>query len=183
MKYGTWTLGQIEALLNKLGEENAKRLLREEVSVQFVSRATYPITMNYAQSLADMIAAGKYNNVNENITAKNFPITGVGTVNLEIVLFQPNFQPNRDIESDDVVKEMDQMGLRPATLPELCAYGATYPEPQREFLIVGLDSSWVRPSGDRVVPYLAGWLDERYMDLVGRDAKWHADHRFAAVRM
>lgn len=27
MKYGTWTLGQTEALLNRLGEDNARRLL------------------------------------------------------------------------------------------------------------------------------------------------------------
>ncbi len=35
MKYADWTRGQDEALLNIIGEENAKKLLRGEVSVKF----------------------------------------------------------------------------------------------------------------------------------------------------
>lgn len=142
------------------------------------TRNAYPVTTDYGQSLADMIAAGKYDWTNESITAENFPVQGEGTVKLEIVLFHPN----RDIESEDVVKELDQMGLRPATLPELCAYGAKYPETQREFPIVALGSSWVGPDGDRCVPCLDGFSQERYLDLGYWDDGWDADCRFAAVR-
>ncbi len=36
MKYGNWTFGQIEALLNRLGEDNARKLLGcREVTVTF----------------------------------------------------------------------------------------------------------------------------------------------------
>lgn len=137
------------------------------------------ITVNYAQSLEEMIAAGKYDWTDEYITAENFQIQGNGVVNLEIVLFHPN----RDIESEDVVKELDQMGLRPATLPELCAYGAKYPETQREFPIVALDSSWVGPSGECPVPCLDGdeCSRERLLDLYYWADEWDADVRFAAV--
>lgn len=35
---------------------------------------TYPISVNYTRTLADMIKAGKYDWVNNKITEKNFPI-------------------------------------------------------------------------------------------------------------
>ena len=35
MKYGSWTLGNIEALINRIGEENARQLLDCKVTVDF----------------------------------------------------------------------------------------------------------------------------------------------------
>jgi hypothetical protein len=144
----------------------------------------YAITVDYTKSLADMIAAGKYNWMNRDITAANFPVTGkglsteqVGTVKLKIVLFHPN----RDIESEDVVKELDQKGLCPATLPELLAYGARYRKTQHKFPILALGSSWVHPLGFRFVPRLQGNSRKRCLQLRGWDMCWHRDCRFAAV--
>lgn len=125
-----------------------------------------------------MIAAGNYDHRNSHITAENFPITGNGQVTTEIVLVHFN----RDIESDDAVKEQEQMGLRPATLPELLAFGAKYPDVQREFPIVALGSSWVDPFGDRHVPSLDRWDDERELYLDYYDDGWDGDCRFLAVR-
>jgi hypothetical protein len=142
------------------------------------TRNAYPVTIDYDQSLADMIAAGKYDWKNEDITAKNFPMQGNGAVNLKIVLIHPN----RNIESEDSVREQDQIGLRPATLPELLAYGAKYPETQREFPIVALGSSWVCPHGYRSVPYLSDWDEERDLCLGDWDGAWGARYRFLAVR-
>lgn len=140
--------------------------------------SSFPVTVDYTKSLKDMIAAGKYDLTDEYITAENFPIQGNGVVNLAIVLFHPN----RYIKSEDVVKELDQSGLRPATLPELCAYGAKYLETQRKFSIVALGSSWVGPRGGRRVPCLRGHSRRRRLRLPCWGGWWDAGCRFAAVR-
>ena len=98
--------------------------------------SSFKVTVDYSKTLEQMIADGKYDWKNSDIKAKNFPLNGQGTtaVNIELVHF------NRNIESDTALAELDKMGLRPATLPELLAFGAKYPDKQREFPIVALGS-------------------------------------------
>lgn len=142
------------------------------------ARNAYPVTIDYVQSLQDMIAAGKYDYANEHITAENFPVKGEGAVNAEVVLVHFD----RPIESDDAVKELAQLGLEPAKLEHLLAFGAKFSKIQREFPIVGLGSSWVRPRGSRHVPCLREDSRMRSLDLYYWDAAWPARFRFAAVR-
>jgi len=40
--------------------------------------------------------------------------------------------------SEEVLARLDKDGYRPAELPEFLAFGATYPEVQRQFSVVGL---------------------------------------------
>lgn len=145
-----------------------------------VARNMYRITVNYALSLPDMIAAGKYPEgaVNQNITVDNFPVKGEGAVDLDAVLLHPN----RDIKTDDALKEMDQLGLRPATLPELLAFGAKYPDIQLQFPIVELADVWVSPRGHRCFAYLHGWDGRRRVRLLYGDGGWPAHCRFLAFR-
>jgi hypothetical protein len=192
-KYSEWNRGQDEALLNKLGGiENAMKLLdSREVVVQFdavANRATvhaesstrlrFPVTVDYARSLEQMILAGKYGYANPDITAKNFPITGKGIVEEEIILVHFD----RDISSDDAEKELATMGLEPARLEHATAFGAKYPDVQREYPIVFLGSVWTDPDGDRRVPYLDYWDGRRELRLGYRDAQWDRIYLFAAVR-
>lgn len=142
------------------------------------TRNAYPVTVNYAVSLTDMIAAGKYGYANEYITAKNFPIQGEGEVNTEVVLVHFN----RDITSEAVVTELAQMGLEPAKLEHLLAFGSKFPEIQREFPIVALGSSWVGSRGSRCVPFLDYWRAERRLHLYCWVDGWSGNYRFAAVR-
>ena len=138
----------------------------------------YPITINYDLSLAEMIVAGQYGWVNDDITADHFPIQGEGQVEVgvELVHF------NRSMESDDVLKEMDKAGLRPATLAELLAFGAKYPKKQKEFPIIALGSVWQDLFGYRSVPAL--WSDgvRRDLALDCFEFRWSEYFRFAAVR-
>lgn len=138
---------------------------------------TYHVTVDYAKSLPDMIKAGNYGYANEDITPKKFPIQGEGKVDLEIVLVHFG----KDIESDDVLAELDKLGLRAAVLPELLAFGETHPEVQREFPIIAL-GSFANESGNRRVPYLDDWLGRRKLDLCWFVSRWHDRCRFAAVR-
>src|ERR1700677_339132 len=47
----------------------------------------FRLTVDYGQSLPEMIAAGHYDWTNDNITVNRFPITGAGTVSVEARLF------------------------------------------------------------------------------------------------
>jgi hypothetical protein len=92
------------------------------------------------------------------------------------------YHPDRDIESDDVVKELDQMGLKAAILQELCAFGEKYPDIQREFPIVALGSVCVDPDGVRHVPDLDYWGARRLLGLDDWDGEWFPHYRFLAAR-
>jgi hypothetical protein len=88
--------------------------------------------VNYDQSLADDIAAGKYDKVLSNI--ENFPTEGSGqtSVNFTLVHF------NCWISTTSAAASIDSQGLRQATLQELLAFGAKYPDEQRGRCIVEL---------------------------------------------
>jgi len=151
-------------------------MTRESIAdEQFI---VYPVTVNYGLSLAEMIEVGKYDWVNDSITAKHFPFTGEGMAELEVQLV--HFK--RRIESDDAIKKMDGMGLRPLALSELLAFGAKFPEVQREFPIIALGSVWRRRYGSRYVPVLWEYDRERDLDLGWFEGRWLGFYRFAAVR-
>lgn len=140
---------------------------------------SYQLTVDYDRSLAAMVKAGRYVYTNDNITAKNFPIEGSGTVESEGVLVHLD----RYASTEEVEQEIAKRGLRPTTIEELLAFGETYPDVQREFPVVALGSSWV-DRGYRYVPYLWSHVDERslylFSDVPGD--QWSPDYRFLAVR-
>ena len=190
MAADVWT--RLDGAVKKQGgiDEDLHLLARDEgqpmidmiaallVKAGAATRNVYPITVNYAQAFEEMVGAGKYDYRNDCITAVNFPITGEGMVNYEAVLFHPN----RDLESEDAVKEMTQIGLEPAKTEHLLAFGAKFPEIQREFPVVALGSSWVRPHRSRNVPYLDRWFGERDLRLIRWAGEWFAYCRFLALR-
>ncbi len=164
-------------LANKEGECILDLVADHLVKVGAVHRNRYPVQSKH-KSLQDAIAAGKYDYVNGYITAEHFKLEGEIVVDTKLVLYHPD----RDIESDDVVKELDQMGLRPATLQELCAFGEKYPNIQREFPCVALGSVCVVSLGDRNVPYLGYWGAGRRLYLSCWDDVWGPRCRFLAAR-
>ena len=140
----------------------------------------FRVVVNYSQTLEQMIAAGRYDWKNPDITEKHFPIPpskrGKEEVAIELVHF------DRNMESDEVLRELDKAGLRSAELPELLAFGAAHPEKQREFPIVALGSVWQHWHGDRGVASLYGGADERGLGLPWWSVSWGSLYRFAAVR-
>lgn len=168
---------QIHSLVTDDGEIPMDKIADAFAEV-LCSRNIFRVTVDYTQSLAEMIAAGKYDWINPDITADNFPISGNDQVevNLELIHF------NRTMESDDVLKELDKAGLRPATIAELLAFGIKYPEKQREFPVVALGSIWQGRGGDRDVPGLWSLSDVRSLSLSWFESRWDEDCRFAAAR-
>jgi len=157
-----------------LRQELAQRIVRERLIT-----GTFPVSLDYSVTLASLIQAGRYDRVNENINAQNFPATGVGRIETEIVLFHFN----QNMSSEAANCELDQRGYRPATAWELLAFGARYPEEQRKGPIVALGSLRRFPIEIRAVPYLYyGDADGRGLTLASFDGGWGSACRFAAVR-
>lgn len=139
------------------------------------------ITIDYGMSFEDMIAAGKYDWVNDKVTAKKFPVEGIG-----IVQFEPKiFHFDRDISSEDAIEAIRaddrQNPWEPAKIEGLLAYGAKNPEEQRKYPIIGL-CSVAEVDGDRSVPCLGRSSAERGLGLAWWGAGWAGYCRFLAVR-
>ena len=158
-------------------EKIAALIVQSGKPIEQLVENCYKVLVDYGQTLQRMIANGKYDYVNSDITSGNFPTTGNGKQ--EVVVELAHF--GRDMESDAVLKKFEARGLRAATLPELLAFGATYPEKQREFPIVALGSVR-RRDVDRVVPYLNGDGSKRLLYLSWIDNRWNGRCRVAAVR-
>jgi hypothetical protein len=118
-----------------------------------MSQITYPsfsVQVNYDLTVEELVKAGKYSWAMLSINSNNFssPEKDIATIDIFLVNF------NRNLSSEDVVKELDRQGLRPATLKELASLGAQYPHLQYEFPIVALGSPWRDPDGALQVPFL-----------------------------
>jgi hypothetical protein len=141
-------------------------------------RETFPLAVNYDLSVEEAIAAGDYQAVNADISGRNFSWTRRGKVDAEIVLVRFD----QRMSSEDVLRGLEQEGLRAAELPELLAFGAAYPDEQRKFSVVGLGSVWQDRKSYRNVPCLYEASEGRYLDLHWWDDGWYSLSRFAALR-
>ncbi len=150
-------------------------------SVQAIAMGSqFNLSVDYSRTLAEMINAGNYDWADSAITAKDFPLPA--ELSGQKTAVSKLFHFNRDISSDKAIAEMGKAGYRPATLSELLALGAKYPELQRQFPIIALSSVWHGAFGGRRVPYLGVGDYERGLglDWFGRD--WAARCRFLGVR-
>ena len=139
---------------------------------------TYPVMIDYADTFEQRLASGRYDWKNDDINKKNFPVKGDGTVEraLELAHYGKN------MSTDAVLAAIDATGYRPATIEELLAFGAKYPELQREFPIVALGSVWRGWHGLRLVACLDDWDGERDLDLIWTHGDRYRHDRFLAVR-
>lgn len=164
--------------------ERLQLALQEIIEGKFITanvkaNHAYPVVVDYAMSLADMIAAGRYDWTNSDITAGHFPFTGEGKaeVAIELVHFGRVIK-----DGDEGLRELDKMGLRAATLPELLAFGEKYPDMQRQFPVIAFGSVWQDRGGFRDVPGLWKGDRKRSLDLRWFGGGWLKNGRFAAVR-
>ena len=133
----------------------------------------FEITVDHTETLEQMILAGRYDWVNRDITTERFPLKGDGLVTR--VAYLIHF--DRKLSSDDVVDEIRRRGKRPASIQELLAFGARYPNIQRRFLVVALDPSAEVGDQSRVAClYRVG--PRRYLGLVRWDVVWYAYSHF-----
>lgn len=177
MKYGELTLGQIEALVNKLGGvESVYALLRGEHLVTTKVRTHYRLSIDYKRTLSDMIFCGHYDVVDSTITRECFPMKSYGhELHAELIHF------DRSISSSDAVAALKLYSLRPATLAELLAFGERHPFEQLKFSIValGFPAEEYYSTG---VPFLGSTDTLRLLSLDHSVCNWSRHDRFLAVR-
>ncbi len=135
------------------------------------------LIVDYSQTLEVMIAAGRYDWKNNDITAKRFPIEGKGTVEFEAALFHFD----KDISSEDAKKQIEEAGYEVGKIEHVLSFGANYPEEQRKFPIIGLGSVG-KVIGRRGVPYLCGLDSGRGLSFSWWGSGWRAGCRFLGVR-
>jgi hypothetical protein len=189
----SYTAGQLNDVVKLLkkqgGEEGVDRFLRGELMVserigsELKKGDVFRLTVDYSQSLEEMVAAGHYDWKNGNITAKRFPIVGKGVVKFE----SHYFHFDRNISSESAVKEIEGADTAnpwsPAKAEHVLSHGKTFPDEQRKFPIIGLGSV-AKVYGYRLVPVLDGDDSKRslYLNLHLWNADWHPAVRFLAVR-
>lgn len=138
------------------------------------------ISIDYNLSLIKMIEAGQYNWCNDNINSKNFPIVGQGVMRYETKLFDFGCVSSEDADRRIQESDIDHPWVS-AKIERVLAFGATYPEMQRKFWIVGLGSSCVI-DGYRKVPVLYSDDSSRHLILNDWDGDWNGRGRFLAER-
>ena len=168
-----------EQIAELLAQDKTGRVTRENFQRFLLNPdggTDYTVSVDYGKTVEEMVASGRYDWSNGNITSKNFPVNGTGVVTVALELVHLN----KAASSGAVLAHLKDNG----TLAELLAFGATYPEIQREFPIVCLDkgSSWVDPRGRRRVPFLDRDGSDRKLSLDWFDCVWDEDCRFLAVR-
>ena len=134
------------------------------------------ITIDYGKSLAEIIAAGRYDLVNDHISTERFSLTGTGVATCEARLFR--FGPA--VSSETAAEAIEKEGWQLGKIEHLLAFGAGYPEEQRKFTIIALGSS-ARVLGVRYVPYLGRRGSGRSTGLDWWDGGWDASYRFLGV--
>ena len=182
-KYGDWTRGEEEALLNILGGvEIARNILKgvAKVVIEVISHlvGTSKQIVNYDRSIKDSVKAGKYDWTNDNITDANFPSKEKGEREVEFGVFHFN----KTMMSDDVIAKMKLEGFRPATMKEELAYGEKNPEEQRKYPLVALGSV-ASLVGSRQVGCLYESSSGRRANLNYYVSVWRGRFRFLGVRV
>lgn len=170
----TATQGPRNDLEQKLAGENGeewlralKRLLRKENPWgEFCSflPGQFSLTVDYTQTLEQMIDAGRCNQIGDDITAKHFPLPDHGT--MESVAQLARF--SSDVSLDDAISEFNLYGLRPATIEELLAFGARYPEERGNFPIIAIGSV-ANLNGNR---YAACFYEAHYLTYRPTGSGW-----------
>ena len=90
---------------------------------------------------------------------------------------------NKNISSEEVLKELDKQGLIPANLTELLEFAKNKPNEafNSDYLVIALGSV-ADVDGGRRVPCLVDWDDGRRLFLYWFGDGWNSRSRFAAVR-
>jgi hypothetical protein len=143
----------------------------------------FRIVVDYAMTFEQMVAAGQYDWKNDDIIAKQFPVTGEGRLECEARLF--NFEhPTSSEDAEKAIRLTAPAGeWEPGKLEHLLAFGAKYPEEQRKIPIVCLGSvSTNKVFGKRQVAYLYRRIIGRSLHLDWYANIWHPFYRFLGIR-
>lgn len=119
-----------------------------------------------------IIAACRFSWVYEDITAEHFPLLPDDLKIKSVEVVRSGAVRN----TSDVLKWLDEQGLRPATLMELFFWWLTNPDVQQSYLVIALGQTW-----NGFVACVNSRNYVRRLDLSEVAGVWHVGCHFAAV--
>ena len=136
----------------------------------------YAVVVDYEKRLPKMIEGAGVFWANPEITEEYFPVRVGGKEKVIVYLLKFDQCPT----TEEALQKVRENGFRPATLPELLALGAAYPELWKQFPLLALvfprcDSSYMAPG-----LYLRNEKCALSLGLLGAD--WGEDCRFVVVK-
>ena len=138
----------------------------------------FEVVVDYNLTLDQMVEEGKYDWKTPSLHEETFTnCNGDGQVNVELQLVHMN----KPVQLKEVMAHLNELNLRPATLPELLAMGAQYPEVQRKFTVAALGSVWDMMNIERVA-HMFEDEGRRIITLRWNGFEWLEHYRFLAVR-
>lgn len=141
----------------------------------------FRLTVDYNQSLEQMIAAGRYEAWRKDrITADRFQIKGEGIIEYDATCLNwYDGYINTFISSKMALEKIGKTRWIPATIEPLLSFGMTFPEAQWTETIAAIGS--VNESDDRDVPFLEGYRG-RKLGCLPFYSGWPSACRFLVIR-
>jgi hypothetical protein len=139
----------------------------------------FKLVIDFAKSVGDLIADGKYDNIYGRENAGRFPTDGEGMTTVELCYLHIG----RQVTDQEVLDEAERQGFRMSTLREFLAFGAANPEEQGKFPIATINPDSDR-DGRRWNAVLDGDGRKRYLSLHWNDpqGQWDGHCRFLLAR-
>ncbi len=134
-----------------------------------ITITTYEITVDYAESIEEIIQEGNYGFVDRRITSSVFVENEVTYTDTVIRHQATLLYFDEGVKSEDVLAKMKEQGYRSATAKELYVLGAQHPSLQRESQIVALGSI----TSNSLVPILSGYSNGRRVELTEWSQDWY----------
>ncbi len=162
---------------------------QEQAAVLEYYEGEFPVTVDYSMSFEAMVQAGHYDNMKylyDFVTEDKFPIQGEGRVNKVLRLaHQVNFEcPPTCPTGEQILWGVEDLADDPADIADLLAFGARYPDLQRQFdqiLAPGSVSDEPTPKDDddnRSMPVLYEFEKARHLNTIWWQAGWEDDDWF-----
>mgnify|MGYP001169993776 CR=1 FL=1 len=143
---------------------------------QFIDETLYLVDLTNFSSIDQLMDSGHYElTETQKIIPKHF------TKEQDVLLYLFCFDGQR--EAGWIIKVMDTIGFKPATLQELLALGSSFPGLQQKFPIVALGSTWSNSWCDKMVGKLDTFKFHRQFSWSCRSegVKFKGKTRFLAV--
>lgn len=121
------------------------------------------VSVDYSLSIEEMTKSiRRYGWIHSKVTNENFPIEGNRKQEVELQLIKLKHKSS----TEEILDEMKSRGLRAATLAELLAFDAKFPNMAMSFYVVALGSIWYSPDGYSYAPELGVSMYGRNVTIV-----------------
>lgn len=137
----------------------------------------FSLTVDYSRSLQEMIKDSDHDWVNPGVTADLFPVQGSGVVMVRARLVYFNIAAT----TLEVLEDIRGRSCRSAKIEHILALAKLYPDEQRKYPIIALDSAQECPRGGRNVPALREYSGRRALCVYWDIKRWKKSCRFLEI--